>query len=92
MPFYALSTIPLIRRLPNNVTQARYADDASACGEVIIIIIIKFTTMEGIHKRQSLYKVSATKKNTTTTKIYNKQIITKLHNNTKTSIKTHIMV
>ena len=34
MPFYALSTIPLIRRLPNNVTQAWYADDASACGKV----------------------------------------------------------
>ena len=34
MPFYALSTIPLIRRLPNNVTQAWYADDVSACGEV----------------------------------------------------------
>jgi len=28
----------------------------------IIIIIIKFTTREGIHKRQSLYKVPATKR------------------------------
>ena len=27
--------------------------------EIIIIIIINFTTREGIHKRQSLYKVSA---------------------------------
>ena len=34
MLFFALSTIPLIRRLPNNVTQEWYADDASACGEV----------------------------------------------------------
>jgi len=32
MPFYALSTIPLICRLPNNVIQAWYADDTSACG------------------------------------------------------------
>ena len=30
MPFYALSTIPLIRRLQNSVTQAWYTDDASA--------------------------------------------------------------
>jgi len=34
MPFYALSTIPLIQRLPTNVTQAWYADDASICGKV----------------------------------------------------------
>jgi len=27
------------------------------------LIIIEFTTMEGIHKRQSLYKVSTKKKN-----------------------------
>ena len=33
-PYYALSTIPLIHRLPNDVTQVWYADDASACGEV----------------------------------------------------------
>ena len=31
---------------------------------IVIIIIIKFTTRESIHKRQSLYKVSATKRNT----------------------------
>ena len=31
LPFYVLSTIPLIHRLPTNVTQAWYADDASAC-------------------------------------------------------------
>jgi len=31
IPFYALATIPLIRRLPNNVIHAWYADDASAC-------------------------------------------------------------
>ena len=34
MPFYALSTIPLIRKLPDNVVHAWYADDASACGKI----------------------------------------------------------
>ena len=34
MPFYALSTIPLIRKLPNNVIHAWYADDTSACGQI----------------------------------------------------------
>jgi len=37
MPFYALATIPLIRRLPNNVIHAWYADDASACGEISLL-------------------------------------------------------
>lgn len=34
MPMYALATIPLIRRLPNNVLQSWYADDASASSNV----------------------------------------------------------
>ena len=34
MPFYALATIPLIQRLCISVTQAWYADDASACGSL----------------------------------------------------------
>ena len=34
MPFYALSTIPLLHKLPNNVIHAWYADDASTCGQI----------------------------------------------------------
>jgi len=34
MPFYALATIHLIQRLPTSVTQAWYADNASACGSL----------------------------------------------------------
>ena len=34
LPFYALSTIPLIRKLPSNVIYTWYADDASACGQI----------------------------------------------------------
>ena len=34
MPMYAMTTLPLIRRLPNTVTQIWYADDASATGLV----------------------------------------------------------
>jgi len=32
MPFYTLFTIPLIRKLPNDVIHTWYADDASVCG------------------------------------------------------------
>jgi len=32
MPMYAVATIPLIKRLPESVTQVWYADDASALG------------------------------------------------------------
>ena len=34
MPFYALATLPLIRKLSKSVVQAWYADDAYACGEL----------------------------------------------------------
>ena len=34
MPFYTSSTIPLIRKLPNIVVHAWYADDANACGQI----------------------------------------------------------
>jgi len=34
MPFYALSTISLIRKLYNSVIHTWYADDASACGKI----------------------------------------------------------
>ena len=34
MPFYTLSTILHICKLPDNVVHAWYADDASACGKV----------------------------------------------------------
>ena len=34
MPFYALSTVPLIRKLPSNFIHTWYADDASACGQI----------------------------------------------------------
>ena len=34
MPLYALSTIPLIRKLSDNIIYAWYADDASACGKI----------------------------------------------------------
>ena len=34
MPFYALATIPLIRKLSAHVTQVWYADDAAACGKI----------------------------------------------------------
>jgi len=37
MPLYALATIPLIRRLLNNVIYAWYANDASACGEITVL-------------------------------------------------------
>jgi len=32
MPMYAVATLPLIKRLPESVTQVWYADDASALG------------------------------------------------------------
>ena len=35
MPMYAVATIPLIRKLPNLVTQVWYADDASALGSIV---------------------------------------------------------
>ncbi len=34
MPMYALATIPLIDKLPRDVTQIWYADDASAIGSL----------------------------------------------------------
>ena len=34
MPFYALSTVPLIRKLPKNNIHTCYADDSRACGEI----------------------------------------------------------
>ena len=34
LPFYALSTIPLIRKILNNIIHTWYADDASACGQI----------------------------------------------------------
>ena len=34
MPLYALSTVPLIKRLPGSVLQSWYADDASASGQI----------------------------------------------------------
>ena len=34
MPFYALATIPLIKKMPDSVTQIWYADDASASGSL----------------------------------------------------------
>ena len=34
MPFYALSTVPLICKLPSNFIHTWYADDASACGQI----------------------------------------------------------
>ena len=35
MPMYAFATLPLSGRLPNNVTQVWYADDACACGSIV---------------------------------------------------------
>ena len=34
MPFYALATVPLIKKLVAPVTQIWYADDAAACGKI----------------------------------------------------------
>ena len=34
MPMYAVATIPLIKRLPNSVSQVWYADDAAALGSI----------------------------------------------------------
>ena len=34
MPMYALATLPLSKRLPSDVTQVWYADDACACGSI----------------------------------------------------------
>lgn len=34
MPMYAVATIPLIKNLPDSVTQVWYADDASALGSI----------------------------------------------------------
>ena len=34
MPMYAMATIPLIKKLPETVTQVWYADDASALGSI----------------------------------------------------------
>ena len=34
MPLYALSTVPLIKRLPGSVLQSWYADDVSASGQI----------------------------------------------------------
>ena len=34
MPMYAMATLPLIRRLPDTVTQIWYADDAAAVGSI----------------------------------------------------------
>ena len=34
MPMYTLATVPLIRSLPDSVTQVWYADDATALGTV----------------------------------------------------------
>ena len=34
MPLYALSTVPLIKKLPSSVLQSWYADDASASGQI----------------------------------------------------------
>ena len=33
IPFYALASVPLIKKLTNNVIQVWYADDAAACGK-----------------------------------------------------------
>ena len=35
MPMYALATLPLSDRLPNNVTQVWYADDVCACRSIV---------------------------------------------------------
>lgn len=34
MPFYAIATVPLIKKLPTNVKQTWYADDAAATGKI----------------------------------------------------------
>ena len=34
MPMYAVATIPLIKRIPNSVSQVWYADDAAALGSM----------------------------------------------------------
>jgi len=34
MPMYVLATIPLLKQLPSDVEQVRYADDACACGKL----------------------------------------------------------
>ena len=34
MPMYALATIPLLKRLPGDIKQIWYADDACACGKL----------------------------------------------------------
>ena len=34
MPPYALATVPLIKKLTNNVIQVWYADDAAACDKI----------------------------------------------------------
>ena len=34
LPFYALATLPLIRKLSQSVVQAWYADDACVCGKL----------------------------------------------------------
>ena len=38
MLFYTLATLPLIHKLSKKVTQAWYADDASACGKIFISV------------------------------------------------------
>ena len=35
MPMYALAILPLSERLPSDVTQVCYADDACACGSIV---------------------------------------------------------
>ena len=37
MPFYALTTIPLLQRLPLGVVQVWYADDACASGKLCVL-------------------------------------------------------
>ena len=37
MPFYALATVSLIKKVVAPVTQIRYADDAAACGKIFAL-------------------------------------------------------
>ena len=37
MPMYALAMLPLMSKLPDDVTQVWYADDACACGSASVV-------------------------------------------------------